>query len=477
MRQKDVRYPLGQCHCFTKSSFGRQIPGSGGACCEPNPWLPERPGAGAGLQGCHCRSWLLKLLGILACFLPFHVPCVAFGFAGVSPDLQCLGAEPGAGTLLCLALLQAYSYGLGAAFVPSHFAACCVVSKMVSYQGQYPPSTLGTQGISRLHRDSTCIFLLFLSALIFTGTRVSPLLFSSESPFFSLAFIAFEFVCLFWGRGKNPKERRNTVRGSSARLQQRCPCSVRAGKGCYYHFIMCGLRYIPAFLSSLSCCADVTAKPRSLLTLPRTTRCPSGPSCWRRRSLCSLLGLRDHQQLCCHRPVRVHPRHRPQADDHSQPASPHRHQEIHRQGPGPAGSHPGHSCRHPEAAAGPGLLRHGLHAQPPDLQRAGEDGAAQPSLPASRPSALTLRQRGAQPALLGPAVPPARRPAVRLAAAPWAWLWVRPAASPALGAQLWLRAAAGPVPGPVLRWVRGEERLRSALHAAEHMEGRAGVSC
>lgn len=188
-------------------------------------------------------------------------------------------------------------------------------------------------------------------------------------------------------------------------------------------------------------------------------------------------GLGDLKQLRCHHPIRVHSCHWPQADDHPQPASPHCHQEVHSQGPGAASAHPGHSRWHPEAAAGAGLLRHGLHAEPPGLQRAGEDGAAQPALPAAHPAARALRQPGARPALRHRAVPPARRPSVWSAAAPRAQLWLRPSGRPACRARLRLRAAAGPLPGALLWGLWRQERLRSALCPAELLEGRASLSC
>lgn len=175
-------------------------------------------------------------------------------------------------------------------------------------------------------------------------------------------------------------------------------------------------------------------------------------------ALCSLLGLWDFQ-LRCHHPVCVHPRHRPQADDHSQPTSPHRHQEVHCQRAWPAGTHPSHAHRHPEASASSGFLHYSLHTQPPDLQRPGEDGAAQPSLPAARPAAHALWQPGAWPALCSPTGPPARCPAVWLTTAPWARLRLCPTACPSFRAQLWLCTSAKPLPGPVLRRIWREEWL------------------
>lgn len=110
------------------------------------------------------------------------------------------------------------------------------------------------------------------------------------SPNYSPASLPFScvyhfLVCLLGGGGENPEERRNTAHGSSARLPRRHPCSARAGKGCYCHFRTCGPRYIPASLSSLSCCPDAAVKPHFHLTPRCSTWCPSGPSCWRCGSL------------------------------------------------------------------------------------------------------------------------------------------------------------------------------------------------
>lgn len=92
-------------------------------------------------------SWLLKLSGILAHFLPFNEPCVTFAFSGVTPGFQpavLRSRDRDRDTSMFFALIKVNSYSLGAAFRPSHCAASCVVKGapvlgVVSYKRSRDP--------------------------------------------------------------------------------------------------------------------------------------------------------------------------------------------------------------------------------------------------------------------------------------------------------------------------------------------------
>lgn len=249
-------------------------------------------------------------------------------------------------------------------------------------------------------------------------------------------------------------------------------------EGCYCCFLMCGLRYIPASLSSFSLCADAAVKSHFQLTLVfASRRClPAGTEV--SLSGCST-GLWDAPRFLRDRRPRLHSCHRAQADDYSKPASSHRHQEIHQQGPSSAVPHPSHSSGHAEASTSPSFLYHRVHSQPAGIQRAGENGSAQPSLPAVRPSARSVHQPRSKPALWTAADSPPRASPVRSIPAPGPGVRIRSPARASVRVWLRLRGTPGALPRPLLRrgpCLRRKKQLRAALCSPKHLEARAGVS-